>query len=106
MLLPYEDWTSPLLGSPLDLRYLCLILNVFLSGITPTPLGEGKSTTTIGLAQVSQLSKFLIYVNMQMLRLTKVKSLLFCFEIFCPERKNCAGSIGNKSSKEHQQTKS
>ena len=23
------------------------------TGITPTPLGEGKSTTTIGLAQVS-----------------------------------------------------
>jgi hypothetical protein len=28
------------------------ILLHFFPGITPTPLGEGKSTTTIGLAQV------------------------------------------------------
>ena len=28
---------------------------VVVAGITPTPLGEGKSTTTIGLVQVSQI---------------------------------------------------
>ena len=26
---------------------------VVITGVTPTPLGEGKSTTTIGLTQVS-----------------------------------------------------
>ena len=28
-----------------------MIFRVFLCSITPTPLGEGKSTTTIGLSQ-------------------------------------------------------
>jgi formyltetrahydrofolate synthetase len=29
----------------------CLLTAVVVAGITPTPLGEGKSTTTIGLCQ-------------------------------------------------------
>jgi len=34
------------------------ILLHFFPGITPTPLGEGKSTTTIGLAQVIMIFFF------------------------------------------------
>jgi len=41
------------------------------SGITPTPLGEGKSTTTIGLAQVTVISFsslfVIVYSNLQTL---------------------------------------
>jgi len=33
------------LGNAPDGRYVCV------AGITPTPLGEGKSTTTVGLCQ-------------------------------------------------------
>ncbi len=31
---------------------------VVVTGITPTPLGEGKSTTTIGVCQVSKFTLF------------------------------------------------
>jgi methylenetetrahydrofolate dehydrogenase (NADP+)/methenyltetrahydrofolate cyclohydrolase/formyltetrahydrofolate synthetase len=37
--------TSPFLSGHRDGKY------IVVAGITPTPLGEGKSTTTIGLVQ-------------------------------------------------------
>lgn len=41
------------------IKPILTVLSVFSIRITPTPLGEGKSTTTIGLAQAlgSQLKK-------------------------------------------------
>jgi formyltetrahydrofolate synthetase len=44
---------------------------VVVGGITPTPLGEGKSTTTVGLCQA--LGAFLD---------KKVNLLILCFSIF------------------------
>ncbi len=40
--------SSPLTPPPPSVP---LLLAVVVAGITPTPLGEGKSTTTIGLCQ-------------------------------------------------------
>lgn len=31
---------------------------IVVAGVTPTPLGEGKSTTTIGLSQVISLKNY------------------------------------------------
>lgn len=42
---------------------------VVVGGITPTPLGEGKSTTTVGLCQA--LGAFLD------------KKVIFCFICYC-----------------------
>lgn len=40
----------PFLSSSLSSVW-CSVLAVVVAGINPTPLGEGKSTTTIGLCQ-------------------------------------------------------